>query len=141
MTKKNLQAAYIYMMAVTRQEAHVLPPLLAQPAGRPTPHSHFDGVPMAASCRHSHVSFCFLLLLLLNGAHHVEARRHRERRKDYMLLVFGDSFADAGNTLKGPLGLNTRGWYEPCGVSDARHGNKPTGRCSDGMVQSDFLGT
>ena len=57
------------------------------------------------------------------------------------LFVFGDSFADAGNTPKGPLGLNTRGWYEPCGVSDARHGNKPTGRCSDGMVQSDFLGT
>jgi len=57
------------------------------------------------------------------------------------LFVFGDSFADAGNTLKGPLGLNTRGWYEPCGVSDARHGNKPTGRCSDGMVQSDFLCT
>jgi hypothetical protein len=35
----------------------------------------------------------------------------------------------------------TRGWYEPCGVSDARHGNKPTGRCSDGIVQSDFVGT
>jgi len=45
MTKKNLQAAYIYMMAVTRQEAHVLPPLLAQPAGRPTPHSHLTASP------------------------------------------------------------------------------------------------
>jgi len=58
----------------------------------------------------------------------------------YKLFVFGDSFADAGNALKGRLGLNTRGWYEPCGVSDARHGGKPTGRCSDGMVQSDFVG-
>jgi len=37
----------------------------------------------------------------------------RRRNKDYMLFVFGDS----------------------------AHGNRPTGRVSDGMVQSDILGT
>ena len=46
-------------------------PSTARPAGRP-PHSAqpLDGVPMAASCRHSHVSFCFLLLLLAAAAAH-----------------------------------------------------------------------
>ena len=86
---------------------------------------------------------CFLLLLLLNGAHHVEARRHRERRKDYMLLVFGDSFADAGNRLMRSSAKSraSRGWYYPYGSSDSAHRNRATGRLSDGLVQSDFLGT
>jgi hypothetical protein len=86
---------------------------------------------------------CFLLLLLLNGAHHVEARRHRERRKDYMLLVFGDSFADAGNRLMRSSAKSraSRGWYYPYGSSDSAHCNRATGRLSDGLVQSDFLGT
>ncbi|KAG2637839.1 hypothetical protein PVAP13_2NG548000 [Panicum virgatum] len=57
------------------------------------------------------------------------------------LFVFGDSFADAGNLPKGDLKWETRGWYEPSGMSDADHDNKPTGRSSDGLVQSDFLGT
>ena len=59
----------------------------------------------------------------------------------YKLFVFGDSFADAGNLPKGDLKWETRGWYEPSGMSDDDHDNKPTGRCSDGLVQSDFLGT
>jgi hypothetical protein len=72
----------------------------------------------------------------------VEARRHRERRKEYMLLVFGDSFADAGNRLmRSAKSRASRGWYYPYGSSDSAHRNRATGRLSDGLVQSDFLGT
>ncbi|CAL4906704.1 unnamed protein product [Urochloa decumbens] len=81
---------------------------------------------------------CFLLLLL-NGGHHVEARRHRERRKDYMLFVLGDSFVDAGNLPRSAKSKASRGWYYPYGSSDSAHGNAATGRLSDGLVQSDFL--
>jgi hypothetical protein len=59
----------------------------------------------------------------------------------YQLFVFGDYFADTGNIQKSDLKLETRAWYEPFGMSDAAHDNNPTGRMSDGMVQSDFLGT
>ncbi|CAO1943674.1 unnamed protein product [Urochloa humidicola] len=83
----------------------------------------------------------FLLLLVINGGHGVEARRHRERRnKDYMLFVLGDSFVGAGNNLPRPANSRlTRGWYYPYGSSDSAHGNRATGRFSDGLVQSDFL--
>ena len=84
---------------------------------------------------------CFLLLLLLNGAHHVEARRHRERRQDRTLFVFGDSFVDAGNLPRSAKSRASRGWYYPYGSSDSAHRNRATGRLSDGLVQSDFLGT
>jgi len=77
----------------------------------------------------------------------VESRRCRcdgdgDDKPSYdKLFVFGDSFADTGNLRKGDLKWETRGWYEPSGMSDADHDNKPTGRSSDGLVQSDFLGT
>ena len=77
----------------------------------------------------------------------VESRRCRcdgdgDDKPSYdKLFVFGDSFADTGNHPKGDLQWETRGWYEPSGMSDDDHDNKPTGRCSDGLVQSDFLGT
>ncbi|OEL35739.1 GDSL esterase/lipase [Dichanthelium oligosanthes] len=92
---------------------------------------------------------CFAFLLL--NAAGVESRRCHcddddngngngsDQPSSYKLFVFGDSFADTGNLPKGDLKWETRGWYEPSGISDADHGNKPTGRCSDGMVQSDFL--
>jgi len=35
----------------------------------------------------------------------------------------------------------SRAWFYPYGISDSAHGNRPTGRVSDGMVQSDILGT
>ncbi|CAM0152211.1 unnamed protein product [Urochloa decumbens] len=85
---------------------------------------------------------CLLLLLLVvNGGHHVvEARRHRERSKDYMLFVFGDSFADVGNRPRtSQRTAMSRAWFYPYGMSDSDHGNRPTGRVSDGMVQSDIL--
>jgi len=54
--------------------------------------------------------------------------------------VFGDDFADNGNVASDPsLGAASRSWRYPFGMSDASHGRKPTGRFSDGLVQSDFL--
>ncbi|KAF8664536.1 hypothetical protein HU200_054717 [Digitaria exilis] len=95
---------------------------------------------------------CFAFLLLLNvrrAVAGVESRRCHcddddgggsgDQQPSYKLFVFGDSFADTGNLVKHDLKWETRGWYEPSGMSDADHGNKPTGRCSDGLVQSDFL--
>ncbi|CAN6199504.1 unnamed protein product [Urochloa humidicola] len=89
--------------------------------------------------------FAFLLLNAIG----VESRKCRcddddydsgdANKPSYKLFAFGDSFADTGNLPKGELSWETRGWYEPSGISDADHDNKPTGRCSDGMVQSDFL--
>ncbi|XP_039822972.1 GDSL esterase/lipase At5g03600-like [Panicum virgatum] len=56
------------------------------------------------------------------------------------LFVFGDDFADNGNVASDPsLGAASRSWRYPFGMSDAAHGRKPTGRFSDGLVQSDFL--
>ncbi|OEL28053.1 GDSL esterase/lipase [Dichanthelium oligosanthes] len=54
------------------------------------------------------------------------------------LFVFGDSFADTGNFPKSNLSEVTREWYKPYGIS---HGflRDPTGRFSDGLVQSDFI--
>ncbi|CAL4895085.1 unnamed protein product [Urochloa decumbens] len=68
---------------------------------------------------------CFLLLLLSGGAHHaVEARPHRERSKDYMLFVFGDSFVDAGNLPRtSEKTAMSRSWFYPYGMSDSDHGN------------------
>ncbi|KAF8706351.1 hypothetical protein HU200_030613 [Digitaria exilis] len=83
---------------------------------------------------------CFVLLLL-NGAHHVvEGRPHRERRNDYMLFVLGDSYADVGNRPQtSEKTVLSRAWFYPYGISGSAHGNRPTGRVSDGMVQSDIL--
>ena len=71
----------------------------------------------------------------------MEARRHRERRQDRTLFVFGDSFVDAGNLPRSAKSRASRGWYYPYGSSDSAHRNRATGRLSDGLVQSDFLGT
>ncbi|KAF8664554.1 hypothetical protein HU200_054736 [Digitaria exilis] len=87
------------------------------------------------------VAACFAFLLL-NAA---ESRRCNcdddddSEQSSYKLFVFGDSYADTGNLLDGDLNWGTRSWHEPFGMSDADHDNKPTGRCSDGLVQSDFL--
>ncbi|KQK21139.1 hypothetical protein BRADI_1g58951v3, partial [Brachypodium distachyon] len=58
------------------------------------------------------------------------------------LFVFGDSFADNGNLAKDATqrvadkGI-TRQWYFPYGFSAS--GSAPTGRFSNGRVQSDFI--
>jgi hypothetical protein len=84
-------------------------------------------------------AICFLLVVS-----DVEARRHSDhhrRRRNYkQLFVFGDSLADNGNLQRSGLSSGSRGWYYPYGISDSTHGNRATGRFSDGLVQSDFLG-
>jgi len=60
----------------------------------------------------------------------------------YLLVpeVFGDSFVDAGNLPRtSEKTVMSRAWFYPYGISDSAHGNRPTGRVSDGMVQSDIL--
>ncbi|CAL5062064.1 unnamed protein product [Urochloa decumbens] len=94
------------------------------------------------------VAACFAFLLL--NAAGVESRKCHcddddngddsdSNDSSYKLFVFGSSYADNGNVQKGDLKWETRTWYEPFGMSDAAHDNKPTGRYSDGMVQSDFV--
>ncbi|CAN6205830.1 unnamed protein product [Urochloa humidicola] len=91
---------------------------------------------------------CFAFLLL--NAPSVESRKcdcddddggddSDSNNSSYKLFVFGNSFVDNGNVNKGDLKWETRAWYEPFGVSDGDHDNKPTGRRSDGLVQSDFI--
>ncbi|WVZ61494.1 hypothetical protein U9M48_011356 [Paspalum notatum var. saurae] len=72
------------------------------------------------------------------GHHHPDDNdKKRSMRK---LFVFGDELADNGNVDSDPaLGLGSRVWRYPYGMSDTLHGRKSTGRMSDGLVQSDFL--
>ncbi|RLM93295.1 hypothetical protein C2845_PM08G14770 [Panicum miliaceum] len=53
-------------------------------------------------------------------------------------IVFGDSFADTGNFPKSDLTEVTRQWYKPYGCSNGFL-RDPTGRFSNGCVQSDFI--
>jgi len=81
------------------------------------------------------------LLLAVGGA---ECRRHRDHRRRHgqMLFAFGDSFVDAGNLAPtSEKSAASRQWFYPYGSSDSAHHNNPSGRVSDGLVQSDFLGT
>ncbi|XP_062186739.1 GDSL esterase/lipase At5g03610-like [Phragmites australis] len=69
---------------------------------------------------------CFLIVL---NAAHVESKS----RFMYQMLVFGDSYADTGNIPKSDLSQESRQWYSPYGRL------RPSGRLSDGKVQSDFI--
>ncbi|OIW12167.1 hypothetical protein TanjilG_28575 [Lupinus angustifolius] len=64
-----------------------------------------------------------------------EARVQRNKLNHYhptKLFVFGDSYADTGNTRKAQGGS----WKEPYGLI---YPGKPTGRWSDGRVLTDFI--
>ena len=50
------------------------------------------------------------------------------------LFVFGDSYADTGNTKTTDKGA----WEFPYGIT---YPGKPSGRFSDGHISTDFLGT
>ncbi|PUZ74987.1 hypothetical protein GQ55_1G110900 [Panicum hallii var. hallii] len=78
------------------------------------------------------------LLVLLNASHVESARTSGSFHWYNGLFVFGDSFADTGNFPKADLSEVTRQWYKPYGCS---HGflRDPTGRFSNGFVQSDFI--
>ncbi|KAG0541345.1 hypothetical protein BDA96_02G008200 [Sorghum bicolor] len=105
-------------------------------------------------------SACILLLFLNvaessralaagGGGNVTSTKRHHDHDHDHggdrashkhMLFVFGDEFADAGNlATEASLGGYSRTWRYPFGESDAAHGRKPTGRFSDGLVQSDYM--
>ncbi|XP_051211473.1 GDSL esterase/lipase At5g03610-like [Lolium perenne] len=64
------------------------------------------------------------------------------------MFVFGDSFADNGNLPKDTqqLSLISRQWYDPYGASYGQDNGtaagkfNPTGRFSNYLVQSDFIG-
>ena len=63
-----------------------------------------------------------------------------KQQRTQKLFVFGDDFADTGNGASDPdLGYNSREWRYPFGMSDTAHARRPSGRFSDGLVQSDFL--
>ena len=69
----------------------------------------------------------------------MEARRHRERRQDRTLFVFGDSFVAAGNLPRSAKSRASRGWYYPYGSNDKDYGATPSGRFSNGLVLPDFV--
>lgn len=74
----------------------------------------------------------------------MESRQHRDddrKHKSYLLFVFGDSFVSNGFPFIDRLSFWTRSWYEPYGSSYSDNNYRPTGRFSDGKVQSDFIGT
>lgn len=54
------------------------------------------------------------------------------------LFVFGDSFADTGNTNKSLPPGAPNSWIYPYGITFP---GKPTGRFSDGRLLIDFIGT
>ncbi|KAL6657746.1 hypothetical protein ACP70R_005526 [Stipagrostis hirtigluma subsp. patula] len=86
--------------------------------------------------------FLALCVVLLANAAHVESRRQGlsdEPPKQYKLFVFGDDSADTGNIALADLSRTTRAWYHPYGSNDYQHDTSPTGRFSNGIVQSDFL--
>ena len=81
------------------------------------------------------------------GGNVTTSKRHHEHGHDgkrsthkHKLFVFGDEFADAGNLAsEASLGGLSKSWRYPFGMSDPAHGRKPTGRFSDGLVQSDYM--
>lgn len=87
-------------------------------------------------------SFFFIFLytvVLIAAATHVESRTSGSFHwYTYYPFVFGDSFADTGNLAKSNLSRDSRQWYSPYGIS--RLSGRPTGRFSDGFVQSGLLG-
>ncbi|KAI4370188.1 hypothetical protein MLD38_018562 [Melastoma candidum] len=94
------------------------------------------------------LAFDILLLCLLtilcrsSSLHHHHHRRHRHHHRHETrtytafqptkLFVFGDSYADTGNTLK----ESSTAWKVPYGETFP---GKPSGRFSDGRVLSDFV--
>ncbi|TVU27355.1 hypothetical protein EJB05_29960 [Eragrostis curvula] len=86
------------------------------------------------------VAGCLILVLLLNVGD-VECRHRRDEDEDpvYKLFVFGDGAADNGNYPNAGLNQGSRAWYAPYGMSDDDNGNRPSGRLSDCLVQSDYL--
>ncbi|CAN6222144.1 unnamed protein product [Urochloa humidicola] len=63
-----------------------------------------------------------------------------EKKRTQKLFVFGDDAADTGNGDNDEsLGARSCQWRGPFGMSDAAHAQQPSGRFSDGLVQSDYM--
>ncbi|XP_021660035.2 GDSL esterase/lipase At5g03610 [Hevea brasiliensis] len=75
--------------------------------------------------------FSLLFLLSVHGGHHHRHSHHFNFRPN-KLFVFGDSYADTGNT---PKSLASS-WKIPYGITFP---GKPAGRFSDGRVLTDYL--
>ncbi|XP_054782779.1 GDSL esterase/lipase At5g03610-like isoform X2 [Prosopis cineraria] len=58
---------------------------------------------------------------------------HKHNFRPTSIFVFGDSYADTGNSLKG----KSSAWKAPYGTT---YPGKPAGRFSDGRVLTDFVG-
>lgn len=81
--------------------------------------------------------FVFCIGLLLCSCHNVQAEfKLPNGIKFSALLVFGDSIVDPGNN--NDVQTPSRANYPPYGRDFI--GGVPTGRFSDGMVPSDFIG-
>jgi hypothetical protein len=68
--------------------------------------------------------------------HHHHSHRHHHLIKSggsSKLFVFGDSYADTGNTNKS----SSTAWNDPYGITFP---GKPAGRFSDGRVLTDYVG-
>ncbi|XP_062165638.1 GDSL esterase/lipase At5g03610-like [Alnus glutinosa] len=77
---------------------------------------------------------CYFLLSLLSGQQVVqgnEAPHHHHHSRPSKLFVFGDSYADTGNT-----GKSWPSWKYPYGITFP---GKPAGRFSDGRVLTDYV--
>ncbi|GAA0186263.1 hypothetical protein LIER_33551 [Lithospermum erythrorhizon] len=80
--------------------------------------------------------FHFSILLLggnlIGGVHGSTGHRHQKEKLYSKLFVFGDSYADTGNSRKTVAGS----WKEPYGVTFP---GKPSGRYSNGRVLTDYI--
>ncbi|XP_062000426.1 GDSL esterase/lipase At5g03610-like isoform X1 [Rosa rugosa] len=68
----------------------------------------------------------------ITSDHHHRHRHQRHDRRSVKLFVFGDSYADTGNSGKSATGS----WKPPYGITFP---GKPAGRFSDGRVLTDYI--
>ncbi|GAB2272201.1 hypothetical protein Dimus_007021 [Dionaea muscipula] len=77
-----------------------------------------------------------LCLLIFGNIQEAESSRNIDIRNHVKLFVFGDSYADTGNTAR-PISKTTSSpWTVPYGIT---YPHRPDGRFSDGFVFSDFI--
>ncbi|GMN36799.1 hypothetical protein TIFTF001_042511 [Ficus carica] len=82
--------------------------------------------------------FLLLITININASSAKEARKHDDHDHHHgsvkKLFVFGDSYADTGNSKK----ATAVSWKAPYGSA---YPGKPAGRFSNGRVLTDYVGT